>query len=80
MEKPCPICKEKANIFGTVFDATQNVECSSCGRYEIIRSLSIKLSNKQLDPKEVSKIQAWIRENQEELLDEDKYQDILNIE
>lgn len=77
MEKPCYICKEKANIFGTVFDATQNVECSSCGRYEIKRSLSATLVKRILAPKEVSKIQAWIRENQEELIDEDKFQDIL---
>ena len=72
MEKPCPICKEKANIVGTIFDDTQKVVCSSCGCYEIIRWLSIKYSKKTLDPKEVSKIQAWIRENQKELIDTDK--------
>ena len=72
MEKPCPVCKEKANISGTVIVATQNVACPSCGRYEIIRWLSIKYSKKTLDPKEVSKIQAWIRENQKELIDTDK--------
>ena len=80
MEKPCPVCKEKANISGTVIVATQNVACPSCGRYEIIRSLRATLDKRILDPKQVNKIQAWIRENQEELLDEDKYQDILNIE
>ena len=77
MEKPCYICKEKANIFGTIFNAKRKVECFSCGRYEIIRWLRVKYCKKTFDPKEVSKIQAWIRENQEELIDADKLQDIL---
>jgi len=79
MEKPCYICKEKANIVDNEFAGTQNVECSSssCGRYKITRPLIFTLPNRQLDPKEVSKIQAWIRENQKELIDTDKLQDIL---
>ena len=63
MEKPCYFCKEKANIVDTTNDM-KNVECSRCGRYKITRPLWVRFCKETLDPKEVSKIQAWIRENQ----------------
>jgi len=80
MEKKCYFCKEKANIVDTTFDDMQNVECSRCGRYKISRPLITTHSNIQLDPKEVSKISGWIRENQEELITTDKLQEMLKIQ
>lgn len=79
MEIKCFFCKEKANIVDNEFVGTQNVECSSssCGCYKITRPLIFTLLNRQLDPKEVTKITGWIRENQKELIDTDKFQDIL---
>jgi uncharacterized protein (TIGR02391 family) len=79
MQTKCYFCKEKAKLFNKIFDG-ENVECSRCGRYKISRTLVATHSNIQLDPKEVSKISGWIRENQEELITTDKLQEMLKIQ